>query len=140
MDLGPNVKVTEALAYASGSADRNGAILDMAGWKGVLIAVHSAAISTGAVYKIKAQQGAAADLSDAADLAGTSITIADDEDDKIHWIDLKPRERYVRLVVDKDAVNACAESAQYIQYGSYGVARPVIDADGETHFQPAEAV
>jgi len=136
--LGENVKITEALAYASGTADRNGATLDMKGYGGVLMGVHSAAIATGATYGIKAQQGATGDLSDAADLEGTSITIADSDDDTIHWIDVKPTERYCRVVVDKDAANACAESAIYIQYGPYGVSVPITDADGETHFEPDE--
>ena len=138
MDLGPNVKITEALAYADGSADRFGATLDMVGWHGVLIVVSSAVIAAGAVYKIKAQQDVVPGMSGAADLAGTGLVIGDDEDNKVHWIDLKPRERYVRLVVDKDAVNACAESALYIQYGPYGVSLPVTDVDGETHSGPAE--
>ena len=136
--LGENVKITEALAYASGTADRNGATLDMKGYGGVLIMVHSAAVATGAAYSIKAQQGAASDLSDAADLDDTAITIADTDDDTVHWIDLKPTERYCRLVVDKDATNACAESAVYIQYAPYGVSVPITDTDGETHFEPDE--
>jgi len=138
MTLGQNTKITEALAYASGTADREGAIIDMAGFEGVLILVHSAAIATGATYKIKAQQGAAAALTDAADLAGTGITIADTEDDTVHWIDVKPVERYVRLVVDKDTVNICAESAVYIQYGPQGIQTPIASTVGETHHLPAE--
>ena len=137
-NLGVNVKQTEALDYASGSADRNGATLDMAGFGGVLVQVHFAAIATGAVTKIKVQQGKLANGSDMADLEGTGITIADDADNKLFWLDLRPSERYVRLVVDKDATNATAESAVYVQYDPQGIARPFTDADGETHGLPAE--
>jgi len=112
-----NVKISTALDYASGTATRNGVILDMQDYDGVLMIVKFASIASGATTSIKAQQGAASDMSDAADLSGTSISVADDDDNQIFVIDLyKPRERYVRLVVAKDSSNATAESAIYIQY------------------------
>jgi len=77
MNLGKSVKVTDGLDYASGTADRNGVVLDMANWEGVLMVVKFATIAAGAVTSIKAQQGAASNLSDAADLAGTGQTVAD---------------------------------------------------------------
>lgn len=112
------VKVSSALDYASGSADRNGTTLDMQGFTGVLMIVKFATIAADAVTTIKAQQGAASNLSDAADLADTGISVAADDDNQIFVLDIKrPAERYVRLVVDKDATNATAESAVYVQYG-----------------------
>jgi len=117
MNLSKEVKISKALDYASGTADRNGEILDMQNCTGVLMVVKPASIATGATYSIKAQQGAAADLSDAADLEGTKIDIGDTQDNEIFVIDLyKPEERYVRVVADKDGANAVAESAMYIQY------------------------
>lgn len=142
MNLSADVKVTTALDYASGSADRNGVTLDMLGYEGVLIIVKFATIATGAVTAIKAQQGAASNLSDAADLAGTGRAVADDDDNQIFQIDIfKPTERYVRLVIDKDASNATAESAIYIQYGAHKlpVSNNVTDAvTTELHVSPAE--
>lgn len=118
MNLGKDTKITTALDYASGTADRDGAALDMQGYEGVLMIVKFATIAAGATTSIKAQQGAQSDLSDAADLEGTGITVAADDDDQVFVIDLyRPQERYVRLVVDKDGSNAAAESAVYIQYG-----------------------
>lgn len=117
--LSEGTKVTTALDYASGSADRNGATLDMKGFEGVLMVTKFAVIAAGAVTSIKAQQGAESDLSDAADLAGTGQTVAADDDNQIFAIDLfRPLERYVRIVVDKDGANAAAEDAIYIQYGA----------------------
>jgi len=141
-NLGTDVKITTALSYASGTADRNGAVLDMAGYESALIAVHFAAIAGGAVTSIKAQQGAIANMSDAADLLGTGITVAADDDDQIFWLNiLKPRERYIRVVIDKDGANAVAESAIY--YQSTGRLQPednnVDDlVTGEVHVSPAE--
>jgi hypothetical protein len=138
--LSEQVKITTALDYATGTADRNGATLDMQGWDGVLMLVHFATIAAGGTNSIKAQQGAASNLSDAADLEGTGQSVAADDDNEIYAIDLyQPRERYVRLVVDKDTSNACAESAVYIQYK--GKELPSTHASGvtvETHVSPAE--
>lgn len=138
--LTENVKISTALDYASGTADRNGATLDMKGWDGVVIMVHFATIAADAVTSIKAQQGAAANMSDAADLAGTAQSIADDDDNKVFYIDLfQPRERYVRVVIDKDGSNAAAESATYVQYrGQYLPSTHGTGVSGETHLAPAE--
>ena len=137
-----DLKVTTALDYASGTADRTGTILDMKGFEGVLMIVKVAAVAAGGTNSIKAQSGAASNLSDAADLAGTAQAIADDDDNQIFIIDLvKPIERYVRLYVDKDTTNACAESAVYVQYGarSKPVVQTVTDAvTYEVHVSPAE--
>lgn len=139
---GNDIKIVSALDYASGSADRNGATLDMAGYDGVLMIVKLAAVATGGVNSIKAQQGSASDLSDAADLAGSKLTVADDDDNQIFVIDLfRPQKRYVRLLVDKDATNACAESAIYIQYGAKqrAIALNVTDlVTGKVLASPAE--
>lgn len=137
-----DTKITTALDYASGTSDRNGAILDMSGYEGVLMIVKFATIAAGATTSIKAQQDTAAGGGTMADLAGTGITVANDDDNQIFCIDLKqPRERYVRVVVDKDGANAVAESAIYIQYGAHEV--PVTntvtdEVTGEFHVAPAE--
>lgn len=139
--LTEDVKLSVGLAYATGTADRNGATLDMQGYDGVLMVVTLAAVAASAETSVKAQQGAASNLSDAADLLGSAISIADDDDDEIKIIDIwQPRERYVRCVVDKDGSNACAESVLYIQYKAK--TRPVA-AQGtgvtvEQHLAPAE--
>ncbi len=142
MNLSNEVKITTALDYASANADRDGATLDMSGWEGVLMIVKFAVIAPGAATKIKAQQDTDSAMGTAADLLGTGITVADDDDDQIFIIDLyKPLERYVRLVIDKDAANATAESAIYIQYGPRS--KPVIqtvtdEVTYELHVSPCE--
>jgi len=132
----------EALPYASGTSDRTGAVLDMDGFRGVLMVVKFATIATGGTNSIKAQSGTDGTVTDAADLAGTGQTIVDNDDDQIFIIDLyEPVERYVRLYVDKDASNACAESAVYIQYGARNRPTTVTVADKvtyERHMSPAE--
>lgn len=138
--LSENVKISVGLAYASGTADREGAVLDMKGWDGVLIIAQFATIAATAATKLKVQQGAVSAMSDAADLAGTSVTVADDDDGKIKYLDIwQPRERYLRAVVDKDATNACAETVTYIQYrGRFLPSTHGTGVSGEAHLSPAE--
>lgn len=139
---GDDLQIRKALAYASGTADRTGAIIDMAGFDWILAVVSCAAVHADATYSIKMQQGAAAAMGDAADLAGTGITIAGDDDDQVFGILLiKPRERYVRLYVDKDTTNACAESAIYILGGGRSLpalANVTDELTVEVHESPAE--
>ena len=135
-------KFTSALDYASGTADRTGAILDMMGYRGVLMCVKFAVIAPGAVTSIKAQQDVVVGFGGAADLLGSAQTVVDDDDNQIFIIDLyEPVERFVRLYVDKDAANATAEMAWYMQYGARN--RPVTVAvtdlvTYERHESPAE--
>ena len=119
MNLIKNTKITTALDYASGTASRNGAILDMQGFEGVLMIVKFATIATSAVGDIHAEQDSASGGGTMADLTGTAIAVADNDDHQIFIIDLyRPQERYVRAVVTKDASNAMAEEAIYLQYGA----------------------
>jgi len=143
MNLSKNVKITPAITPdngAAGTTDINGAALDMSGFEGVLIEGVMGGITPNAVTSLKAQQGAASNLSDGADLEGTGQDIADDDDNKTFYIDLyKPAERYVRLVVDRGTANAVVASATYIQYGPR--TKPVThgtNVSGELHASPAE--
>lgn len=143
MNFSKNVLISQAITVTNGAAgttDINGATLDMQGFDGVLMEITFGAITANAVTSIKAQQGAASNLSDAADLAGSAQTIADDADEKTFYIDLyRPAERYVRLVVDRGTQNAVVASATYIQYGANKV--PVThgsNVSGELHISPSE--
>lgn len=137
-----DIKIKSALDYASGNADRNGTTIDMAGYDSVCFVVHLATVAASAVTSVKAQSGAASDMSDAADLTGTSVSIAADDDDELKYIDLhNVAERYVRIVMDKDGTNACAESAVAYLYNGRAK-RPITqasgEAEGERHVAPAE--
>lgn len=142
MNLSTSTLVRTALDHAEGSADRNGEVFDTKGFEGVMTVVKFGDIAAGAVTSIKVQQGAASDLSDAADLEGTSISVAADDDNQIFIIDIyRPRERYVRVVVDKDASNNTEEMAWYQGYGSRKEPTEMALADEvtyELHVSPAE--
>jgi hypothetical protein len=118
-NLSKLVKVSTAITPTAGAAAQttiNGTTLDMAGYGGVMVLLRLGTITSGAVTSIKAQQGAASNLSDAADLEGTSQTIADSDGDETFLIDCKPSERYFRVVVTRGTQDAVVASANYLQY------------------------
>lgn len=142
-NLYAEAKISTALDYAEGSADREGASLDMKGFGAAAIIVKFAAIAGSAATTIKAQQSSDAGVADGwSDLEGTSQTIADDDDDQVFIIDLiNPTKRYVRLYVDKDAAHNTAETALYMQYQPMVI--PVVqtvasEVTYEAHASPAE--
>lgn len=142
MNLSKNVQIRTALDHAEGSADRNGAEFDMQGFEGVMMVVKFGDIAGSATTNIHAEQDTATGMGSAADLEGTGITVADDDDNQIFIIDLyKPRERFVRVVVDKDASHNTEEMAFYIGYGAHE--RPTVmtladEVTYELHVSPAE--
>lgn len=142
MFLSKDVKATQAITIAEGAAGTsaiNGATLDMSGFEEVSVFVQFGPIVSGAVTSIKWQEGDASDLSDAADVEGTSQTVADDDDNTVFRINvIKPRSRYGRVVVSRATQNATC-SAMYYQAGARTL--PVTDGAtvaGETHVSPAE--
>ena len=70
-----DIKITEALAYVSGTAVRNGAVLDMQGYDGVIAIVKCATIASSAVGDIHWEQDTAVGMGTAQDLLGTAIAI-----------------------------------------------------------------
>lgn len=143
VNLGKNVKITRVSnAVAAGTTDVNCSTLDMQGWEGVMFIAGFGAITATAVTSIKAQQGAESDLSDAADLEGTGVSVADDDDNQLAWLDIyRPTERYVRAVVDRGTANAVIDFVIAIQYGAKKA--PVTHdattvSGGEVHVSPAE--
>ena len=142
MNLSKNVQIRTALDHAEGSADRNGAEFDMQGFEGVLMVVKFGDIAGSATTTIKAQQDTATGMGSAADLEGTGISVADDDDNQIFIIDLyRPQERFVRVVVDKDASHNTEEMAFYVGYGAHKLPVTQTLADEvtyELHVSPDE--
>jgi hypothetical protein len=140
--LGTDIQIRKGLAYADGTADREGEIMDMANYEWIMAVFTLAAIHNSATCTIKWQQGAAPAMGDAADLLGTAMTVAgtDDNQLKISLL-IKPRERYVRAYIDKDTSNTQAESLLYIMGGKRTQPSLVAVASEtavEIHESPAE--
>ncbi len=142
MNLNKQTKITRVISVtegAAGATNINSTEIDMEGFESVLFIVTFGAIVAGAATSIKAQQDTVTGMGGAADLLGTAQTVADTDDEKIFYIDLvKPRERFVRLVVLRATQNATCH-AHAIQYNprkwptTHGS-----NVSGETHVSPAE--
>lgn len=120
MLLSEDIKVANAITATAGAAGTtaiNGTIVDTQGYDGILMVSRTGAITATAVTSMKAQYGDESDLSDAADVANSTVTIADDDDNKEFGIDIqRPPGRYMRLVVSRGTANAVIENATYYLY------------------------
>ena len=118
-------------ASVAGVTDVTSDVIDTAGYAGVLMFTTFGVITGTAVTSIKAQEGDKADGSDMADLAGSGITVADDDDGQTFGIDLnRPRKRYVRLYVDRGTANAVIGEIYALKYGAHS--RPVTNSVVDT--------
>lgn len=109
-------KLTRVInATAAGTTDINGTVINMQGFDSVTFIVGFGAITASAVTSIKAQQGAASNLSDAADLESTAISVADTDDDKIVALEIEPTARYCRVVVDRGTADAVVDFGIAVQ-------------------------
>lgn len=103
------------------SSTTNGDTVDMQGWAGVLFVLSLGA--TDGTTDMKAQDGAASDGSDAADITGAAITqVAGTGDNKLYLLDVwRPTKRYVRPVVATGAgAGADFEAVIAIRYRRAG--------------------
>ena len=109
------VRIVPIASYASANSDRTSEVIDCANAAAVRIVVHHAAVHDSATYTIKLQHADAASdqttLTSGADVSTSSQTVGGTDDDKARYFDFYPTKRYYQVVFDKDATNACAESA-----------------------------
>lgn len=140
--LTENCKITNAsntTAGAAATSDITSSAIDMAGFDGCLFIIPIGTLASGAVTSIKAQQ---CDTSGGsyADLVGSGITVAEDEDDEVRYIDVhRPQERFLKCVVDRGTGNATIGGIIAIQYR--GRSLPVTHGtgvSGEQHSSIAE--
>lgn len=114
-----------------------GTTLDMQGYDAVAF-IAGALKGEALDFSIKAQQGAASNMSDAADLAGTAVTFSTTVGaDAFTTLELiKPRERYVRAIVTvPDAASATPTFCIALRFKAKN--KPQSN-DGEQHVSPAE--
>jgi hypothetical protein len=143
MNLMKNTKLTRVSnAVAAGTTDINSSEIDMQNFEGVVFIVAFGTITASAVTSIKAQQDTATGMASAADLEGTGVTVADDDDNQLFWLDIfRPQERFVRCVVDRATQNAVVDGIWAVQYGPKK--KPTTHdsttvGGGEVHASPAE--
>lgn len=126
----------EALKSADNEA-LTGAGVDMAGFDSVVFVV-GALEGEALNFSIKAQQAAASDFSDAADLAGTATAFSTTVEAKgLAVLEIRqPAERYVRAVVT--VPNATAATPTFCTAIKYNGRTLPQTNSGELHTTPAE--
>lgn len=130
-------------AVAAGTSDQTSSAIDTQGFEGVKIYTSFGTITSGAVTSVKVQQSSDDGGSDAyADLLGSAITVADDDDNQVTVHDIyRPRDRYLKVVVDRGTQNAVIDGIVAVLYGAKE--SPTTDDSStvvarETHTSPAE--
>jgi hypothetical protein len=127
---------------AAAAADRTSAIIDTQGFNTVVAVTYFGAIAAGAVTSTKVQQGAVANMSDAADLLGSGQTVAADDDNQLFATEIfQPGERYIRAIVDKDTSNNTIEAVFFLLFRRDNLPVPGSVTDEvtvESHITPAE--
>ena len=144
MNLSKTAKVTRVSnAVTAGTTDINSSSVDMQGFDAVQFIVAFGAITASAVTSVKLQQSSDDGSSDSwADLEGTSQTVADNDDNQLFILDhARPRERYVRCVVDRGTQDAVVDGIIAMQYNAD--VEPVTHdsttvGGSELHHAPAE--
>ena len=94
---------------AAGTAAITSASVDTAGFDGCCFIIPTGPIVAGAVTTAKVQQAddTSGSPDDFTDLTGSSITIADDDDNQVKYLDVvTPRKRYLKVVVSRATQNA----------------------------------
>ena len=99
-------------AEVGATTDITSSTVDTMGYGSVTFYALMGSIAPTAVTSCKVQTGAASDMSDAADIEASSLTIADTDDNGVAIIEIdSPRERYVRLIIDRGTATAVVDGA-----------------------------
>ena len=140
MNLSKNSKVVViSNTVAAGTSDIDASSVDMQNYESVMFIVQFGAIVAGAVTSVNAKQSS--DDSSFADLAGTAVAVADDDDNKAFVLDIvKPGDRYVKPYIVRGTQNATIESITAILYGARKMPITLDTTIGgsETHVSPDE--
>ena len=139
-----DVRLTVAkAAIAAGQTAITSDVVDMADYDAVVFFTTVGTISATAVTSIKVQQSNDNGVSDSwADLAGTKLDIADDDDGQTFGVQIiRPRERYLRAVVSRGTANAAIGEIYALRLGAdrVPVGNTITDtATFATHESPVE--
>jgi hypothetical protein len=141
-NLSSDIKIDKfADASAAGVTAVNSAGVDMQGYESVLFLVNAGAITAGGVQSINAVQSDTVGGS-YADLAGTKVEIADDDDNQAFWVEMaRPSKRFVRLEIARATQNSAFGPIWAFRFrpGEKPQNNNVADIiTGELHISPAE--
>ncbi len=132
------VRVMNGVAAAFGDT-LNGTHVDMQGFEGVRFLALIGAVTAGGICRLHAEQGALANDTDMADLAGSES--GDAVSNGVLELDVyRPTERYVRPVLTRAVANIVVDGIVAELYGARSMpvsADPTV-ASSELHVSPVE--
>ncbi len=112
---------------AAGTTTVNGDEVDTRGFEGVMFRIAFGTITSGAVTSIKLQHNDVSGTGQA-DIAGSSQTVLDTDDNKIFQSDVyRPTKRYMRMVTTRGTANAVIDYQEVILYRSFPTVPPSTD-------------
>ena len=117
--------------------------IDMKGFLACKFVAAFGAIVATAVTSIEVHTSSDDGVADAyTALLGTKVVVADTDDNKLFYVEvLRPRERYLKLIVNRATANATLDGITAIQSGPESIPTTHDSATvggGETHTSPAE--
>lgn len=137
-----DTKIVQAITVTAGAAGTsviNSTAIDMGGYGAVCFIVQFGAIVAGAATSIKAQQDTTAAFGAPADLLGSNQTIADTDDDKVFYVDIRePQKDFVRLVISRATQNATCSAIAVLYRSRVKPTTHGTGVAGETFIRPAE--
>jgi hypothetical protein len=123
MSLLKNCKITRVAASAvAAQTDVASSILDMSGFDGVMFIALTGDVTATSALALKCEQNTANSTSGMAELTSSAAFTAgaSDADSMALVLDVyKPRERYVRAVLERGTANAVVDGIIAIQYGAH---------------------
>lgn len=126
---------------AAGTSNVNSDIVDTAGYDGVRFIIGFGAIVSGAVTSIKLQENDVNSGTGMADIAGSAITVADTDDNKIAVAEvIRPQERYLRLATLRATQNSTVDFVvvELFQARAMPVTQDTTVVSAEIALTPAE--
>lgn len=98
-------------SVAAGTSVLTSSVIDTLGYEGVRIILGVGAITANAVTSFKLQQSSDDGSADAySDIEGSSVTIADDDDNQVVVSDVwRPQKRYLKVVTTRGTQNAVVD-------------------------------
>jgi hypothetical protein len=130
-NLAMNINVVRVVnAQVAGLTAFTGTHVDMSGWDNVVFIAGVGALSATQVTALKAQNGALANDTDQADIAGAiTPAMGDGDSNKLLILEInRPLLRYVRPVINRATANAVIDFCIAIQYS--GDKLPPLPLDG----------
>lgn len=116
MNESREIKITRAMnGVAAGSADENGTAINMTGFETCTFIGMFGAITATGVQGMKVQESPDGSTG-WADLAGTLVSLADTDDDKMAVVEIvKPLKPYLRPVMTRATANAVIDGVIAVQ-------------------------